>query len=117
MKLTLKNLHHQPSTSLKLLVERHLEKLGTSVQIDEARVVVENRSEASPPFHMSVHLVTPGPDIFAEARDHTLRAALTKIFEDLEDEVARRQLKRTLRMRASTKKKPAGSLTALGSRK
>lgn len=117
MKLTLKHLHHQPSSSLKLLIERHLEKLSESIQIEEARVVVENRAEASPPFHMSFHLVTPGPDIFVEARDHTLRAALQKVVDDLESEVARRQLKRTQRIRTGTKKTVAGNASVVGVRK
>lgn len=117
MKLTLKHLHHEPSASLRQLVERQLEKLATSMQIDEARVVVENRADASPPFHMSVHLVTPGPDIFVKARDHTLRAALQKLIADLETEVARRQRKRTLRLRGEAKKTAPGKITTVGNRK
>ena len=39
--------------------------------------------ETSPPYRVRVQLVTPGPDVFAEARDHTLGAALSKVAQRL----------------------------------
>ncbi len=117
MKLTLKHLHHKPSTSLNLLIERHLDELGRSLQIDEARVVVEHHATASPPFQMSVHLVTPGPDVFAEATDHTLRAALQKTFDLLQAAIEQRQLKRTLRVRSGGRQARLGPPATTGQRK
>ena len=48
------------------------------MQIDEANVRLECRFEESPAFSVRVHLVTPGPDVVAESRDHTIRAAVTR---------------------------------------
>ena len=42
---------------------------------------LERRHEGSPPFRVSVHLVTPGPDVFAESCDHTLHAAIGKVMD------------------------------------
>ena len=63
MKITIKHLHHTPSPSLVTLIGQHLGEIAKTRQIDEARIVVEQRLEASPPFRISAHLVTPGPDI------------------------------------------------------
>jgi ribosome-associated translation inhibitor RaiA len=67
------------------------------LRIDEAHVLVERRLEASPPFRIAAHLVTPGPDVFAEGVDHTLRAALQKTIAQLEARIDHRHLKRAQR--------------------
>lgn len=97
MKITLKNLHHEPSPSLIELLEKELRALSTELQIDEARVIFERRLEGSPPFHVSFHLVTPGPDVEAETTDHTLRAALLKAFDALRSKIDHRHQKRARR--------------------
>lgn len=99
MKLTLRHIHHQPSPAFAALIARQLEALQNRLVIDEARVVIERRSEASPAFHISAHLVTPGPDVFAEADDHTLHAALKKTVEQLEGKIGQRIGKRARRLR------------------
>ena len=101
MKITIKHLHHTPSQSLVTLIGQHLGEIAKTRQIDEARIVVEQRLEASPPFRISAHLVTPGPDIFAEAVDHTLRAALQKTVALLLADIGRRKLKRAGSLKAS----------------
>ena len=92
MKLTLKHFHHQPSKSLITLLKQQLGALRRTRQIDEARVLFERR-EASPPFRVSVYLVTPGPDVHAESVDHTLRAAIQKVFAGLEAKIRHRWIK------------------------
>ena len=67
MKLILTHRHHQPSPAFTALVKERLESLREALQIDEARVFIERRLEASPAFLVTAHLVTPGPDVFADA--------------------------------------------------
>ncbi len=97
MKFVLTHRHHQPSPSFTALVKERLESLREALQIDEARVLIERRLEESPAFRVSAHLVTPGPDVLAEAVDHTLRAALGKMFGKLESRIDQRQQKRARR--------------------
>ena len=47
-----------------------------------------------------MHLVTPGPDLFAEGRDHTLRAAMDKAMVQIEADLAGRAGKRLRRLRS-----------------
>ncbi len=94
MKIILKHINHVPSKSLIDMIKSELEALLPRLQIDEARVHLEQRLEESPPFHASFHLVTPGPDVMAEASDHTLRAALLKSFALIDDKIGHRHQKR-----------------------
>lgn len=91
MKLLLTHHHHQPSPSFIALIKQRLGSLREALQIEEARVLIERRLEESPAFRVSAHLVTPGPEIVAEAVDHTLRAALGKMFGKLEAPIDHRQ--------------------------
>jgi ribosome-associated translation inhibitor RaiA len=101
MKLILRQINHRPSSAFAALISQHLEQLGRQVEIEEARVVIERREEASPAFCISAYLVTPGPDLFAESCDHTLRAALQKTVEKLEDKICHRAEKRARRVRSN----------------
>lgn len=94
MKILLKHIHHVPSSSLIELVRTELESVKGLLQIDEARVLLEHRHQESPPFRVSFHLVTPGPDVKAEAGDHTLRAALLKAFDHIRSRIVYRHHKR-----------------------
>jgi ribosome-associated translation inhibitor RaiA len=95
MKLNLQHRHHQSSPAFIALLKEQLDLL--QLRIDEARVLVERRLEASPAFRVAAHLVTPGPDVFAEGVDHTLRAALQKTIAQLEARIDHRHLKRARR--------------------
>jgi ribosome-associated translation inhibitor RaiA len=97
MKFILNHHNHQPSQSLAALAEKRIESLREALQIDEAHILLERRLEASPAFRVTAHLVTPGPDVFAEAVDHTLRAALDKMMGQLEDRIDHRHQKRMRR--------------------
>lgn len=116
MKLILTHRHHQPSPSFTALVRQRLEALREALQIDEARVLVERRLEASPAFRVTAHLVTPGPDVFADAVDHTLRAALDKMIGQLEARIDHRQQKRARRGQNPLKKTSAAQLAPVGPR-
>jgi len=97
MKLILKRLNHEPSASLIDLLKQELASLSPQLQIDEAHVQLERRDEASPPFRVAMHLVTPGPDVETEATDHTLRAAMLKAFEAVRNKIGHRHQKRARR--------------------
>lgn len=97
MKLILKRLNHEPSASLIDLLKQELASLSPQLQIDEAHVLLERRDEASPPFRVAMHLVTPGPDVETETMDHTLRAAMAKAFEEVRDKIGHRHQKRARR--------------------
>jgi ribosome-associated translation inhibitor RaiA len=81
-------------------VKEQMLALSPLRQIDEANVQIARESHTSPPFRVHVHLVTPGPDIFAEARDHTFAAALGKVIKRVTEEIRNRAAKRQARRRA-----------------
>lgn len=64
-----------------------LEQLRRHIKISSAVVVFDRRRDNGPPFTMRVHLAVPGPDIHAEARDHTLQAAWRKVRRNLEEQI------------------------------
>lgn len=97
MKFILNHHNHQPSPSLTALAKKRIESLREALQIDEAHIRLEHRLEASPAFRVTAHLVTPGPDVFADAVDHTLRAALEKMIGQLEERIDHRHQKRMRR--------------------
>jgi ribosome-associated translation inhibitor RaiA len=100
MKLTLQ--HHQVRSSQELdsLIEDRILALQPQRQIDEATVRLECHFERSPAYRVQMHLVTPGPDLFAEGRDHTLRAAMDKAMARIEADLAGRAGKRQRRQRS-----------------
>lgn len=97
MKLTLTHSNHAPSTSIVEMIERELKSLLPDLQIDEARVRLERSLTDSPPFSVSFHLVTPGPDVIVKSSDHTLRAAILKAFERIAGKIGHRRAKRVQR--------------------
>lgn len=97
MKLTLRHRNHAPSRSIMEMIEKELESLQPDLQIDEARVHLERSLTASPPFSVSFHLVTPGPDVIVKSTDHTLRAAILKAFARISGKIGHRRAKRVER--------------------
>ena len=111
MKLTVRYSGIHSANGFDLIVRKEMLALEPLRQIDEATVCVTQEHEASPPFRIHVHFVTPGPDVFAEARDHTLAAALAKVLKQLVLEIGTRAGKRQTRLRgnlqAPAPKRPA----------
>jgi ribosome-associated translation inhibitor RaiA len=101
MKLTLQYNNIRSSGSFEALIESLLTALQPTLKIDEAIVRFEQSREASPAYRASVHLVTPGPDVIAEGRDHTLLAAINKVIASLKDKIGHRALKRLKRIRGN----------------
>ena len=105
------NVQHLNIRSLDMIhgwVEQQLRALGATRQIDEANVRLVRLENASPAFQVHVHLVTPGPDVFAESRDHTLRAAFAKAMTQLREQITSRATKRLQRLKSNLKARRGG---------
>ena len=101
MKLTLQHFDLRSTDVLDTLIEERILGLEPRLQIDEASVRLERHRGTSPAFRVQVHLVTPGPDVLAEGRDHTMRAALEKVLTELELKINGRALQRVRRVRGN----------------
>jgi ribosomal subunit interface protein len=101
MKLTVQHYKIRSTDELDSLLEERMFELEPRVQIDEARVRLECQWNTSPAYRVAIHIVTPGPDLEAEGRDHTIRAAIGKAFSDLESRLRDREHKRIRRARSN----------------
>lgn len=101
MRINLQHLNLRSSERLDRWVEDQVIALGEVRRIDEANVRLERRSGSSPPFVVHIHLVTPGPDLYADSRDHTLRAAFAKALTQLREGMAGRAAKRLRRLKSN----------------
>ena len=99
MKLNLKHVTIRSTNALDSWVEKQILALGETRQIDEAHIELAHHADASPAYEARVHLVTPGPDVFAESRDHTIRAAFEKVMKQLRKGIASRAAKPAERIR------------------
>jgi ribosome-associated translation inhibitor RaiA len=97
----------QPSLATDQSIARELATVANLLQIDEARVDIQFLPEESPAYAVRAHLVTPGPDIFASGRDHTLGAAIKKMIGDLELRIIHRRHKQVRRKKPETTGRPA----------
>lgn len=91
MKLKLTHRNHSPSPSIVEMLDKELKSLQADLQIDEARIHLERSLTESPPFSVSFHLVTPGPDIRVKATDQTLRAAVSKAVARVSSKIGQRR--------------------------
>ena len=103
MRLNLQHLNLRSMDKLDSWVERQIFTLGQARQIDEANVRLVRLENGSPAYQVNVHLVTPGPDVFAESQDHTLRAAFAKAMLQIRDQIASRATKRLHRLKSRIK--------------
>ena len=100
MKLSVQHRDIRSTHALDSLIEEHILSLRPRLQIDEAVVRLEHRAGDSPAFHVSVHLVTPGPDVSAESGDHTVRAAVEKVMKQVRDKITDRHAKRARKLKS-----------------
>ncbi len=100
MKLYLQHHNLRSSDKLDTWVEQQVLELGRARQIDEAKIRLAHLHEESPAYQVNVHLVTPGPDVFAEGRDHTIRAAFEKVMRQLREQIAARARKAIQRVKS-----------------
>lgn len=84
-----------------------LEPLQNLIAITAVAVVLEHRTDHAPPFGAFVLLAVPGPDIHAEARDHTLEAAWLKVTTDLRKQIERRKNRQATRHKSDRQSRAA----------
>ena len=106
MKLTIRNLNLPLGSSLDSLIENRLVELSERVQIDDARVLIEKRVEASPPYRVHLHISVPGPDLHTEQVDNTPIQALTRALKEIEGKLRARK---TIRMARAKARRTSGS--------
>jgi len=82
---------------LEQLIEQSLLALRRLLPISTAHVVLEQQRDTSPTYRVRAHLAVPGPDVHAEASDHTLPAAWRKLSEKLSHQFQRRKARQQLR--------------------
>lgn len=99
MKLTLQHKNVRSTNTLDSWIEEQIISLQPALQIDEAVISLTHDNDASPAFHVKAHLITPGPDVFAEGCDHTLQAAFLKLMESLSGKIGNRATNREKRQR------------------
>ena len=83
------------------LVEVQLKRLQSLAAIASAQVTLEWQRELKPAFRVQAKLAVPGPDFHAEARDHTLEAALLKVVKNLERQIRSRRNRRAERWKTN----------------
>jgi ribosome-associated translation inhibitor RaiA len=101
MKILLRYCGLNARTAWRELVEAQLRRVEGLAAIASARVTLEWRREATPAFRVLTLLEVPGPDVHAEASDHTLRAALLKVVKDLERQIRSRRCRRAERWKTN----------------
>jgi len=86
---------------LRHRLQQPLERLATRISIGAAAVVVERQSSVAPSFRAYALLAVPGPDIHAEARDHTLEAVWLKVTAALSKQVEERKSRQKMRLKTN----------------
>jgi ribosome-associated translation inhibitor RaiA len=88
------------SAKLRRSLKQPLERLQNLISITTAAVVLEHRRNHVPAFRVFVSLALPGPDIHADARDHTLEAAWLKVTTALRKQIEQRKTKQIARIKS-----------------
>jgi ribosome-associated translation inhibitor RaiA len=112
MKLTVEHFDLRSTNSVDTLIEERILALEPELHIEEARVRLERHREISPPYRVAVHLVTPGPDLLAEGKDHTILAAIDKVMLDIESKLHQRADKRVRKVRSNLQSPPITRISA-----
>ncbi len=112
MKILLRYFGLNARASWRGLVEAQLRRLEGLAAIGSAQVTLEKQMETTPAFRVVTWLEVPGPDVHAEARDHTLQAALLKVVKDLERQIRARKNRHAGRWKRSLR---LGLMPGLGS--
>jgi hypothetical protein len=89
-----------PTARLREWLTQPLEGLRGLVKVSAADVLIERHREGAPPFRAAVHLAVPGPDLQAEAQEHTLEAVWLKVTAALQKQIEEREIRRKARARS-----------------
>lgn len=69
----------EPHAQKEKKIHHTLEVLHSMKSVTRASVRVEEHPESSPPFHLSIMLSMPGPDVVAHGTGQTFDEALLKL--------------------------------------
>ena len=97
MKLTIRHRHLRSFHALDSMVEDRLIALGELAEIGDASVLLEHRAGESPAYRAEVRIAVPGPDLSAEAADHTVANAFRRAVAEIEGRLRERALRRARR--------------------
>jgi putative sigma-54 modulation protein len=86
---------------MREMVLPDLAQLDRHVSVSSAVVVFDRTCHGGSAFTARAHLAVPGPDIHAEAHDHTLQAAWRKVRQSLEKQISRRKTKQAERLKSN----------------
>ena len=99
MRIQFHSLGFSLDANLRRWLQQPIEGMRSLTPVTGAAVVLEQRRDDAPAFRAFVSLAVPGPDIHAEARDHTLRAAWLKVITALRRQIERRKSCQQLRQK------------------
>jgi ribosome-associated translation inhibitor RaiA len=99
LNIRLRRIHPPSALKTTTLLRERLLSLARIRRIDAAHLSLERDPEATT-FRVSAHLETPGPDIRAEGRDHTLHAAALRALAQLQRHIRARNARRRERLAA-----------------
>ena len=86
---------------LRDFLKEQVEEMEDDLPITSVEVVVEHQTDVTPGFWMWAHLVVPGPDIYACARDHTPLAAWLKVSKELKRVIKQRKARQVGRLKSN----------------
>jgi ribosome-associated translation inhibitor RaiA len=104
MKFILNHRWLRPDENLSVQVKQKISKLAGLVRIEAAEVTLERNAASSPPYSAKVHLVIPGPDLYAEEKNHTPEATIHKVLARLARQIRPRKQKLLTKRRGGAKK-------------
>jgi len=87
------------NAGLRRWLEQSIERLESLISVTAAAIVLEHRRDDAPCFRAFVSLAVPGPDIHAEACDHTLEAAWLKVITALRKQIEHRKARQGARVK------------------
>ena len=99
MNIRLRRINPPAAVKTTTLLRERLLSLARIRKIEAAHLSLEREPEATT-FRVSAHLETPGPDIRAEGRDHTLHAAALRAVAQLQRLIRARNARRRERLAA-----------------
>ena len=97
LNIRLRRINAPSAAKTTSLLREQLLSLARIRKIDAAHLSLERDPEATT-FRVSAHLETPGPDIRAEGRDHTLHAAALRVLAQLQRHIRSRNARRRERL-------------------
>ena len=97
LNIRLRRINAPSAAKTTSLLREQLLSLARIRKIDAAHLSLERDPEATT-FRVSAHLETPGPDIRAEGRDHTLHAAALRVLVQLQRHIRDRNARRRERL-------------------